>query len=279
MNREEFIERCSLYALGALEEDERRMFEAYLDRASDEERSLLSELMATTTLLPLTLERRNPPPQVKEELLQKIALTARARAAVFRRDAEARAQAPPRKPSWVPWGIAAALAMAAVFSLFMLNVLRTLDRQNDELIALRQENTRLQTRLVALEDELTRKEEQLRVLSAKELHISIMSGLQVNPVAYGKIIWDAEKGTAILHVSNLPPVPQDKDYQLWIVKGGQKISAGVFAVRDTAANFFRIDNLAVTNPKEIGAFAVTLEPKGGMPQPTGEMYMLGTPRL
>lgn len=279
MNRDEFIERCSLYALGALENDERRMFEAYLEQASDEERSLLSELMSTTALLPLTLERRTPPPHVKEELLQKIALTARARAAIRRREADVQAQAPARKSSWVPWGIAAALSMTAVFSLFILNILRTLDRQNDELTALRQENTRLQTRLVTLEGELTRKEEQLRVLSAKELHISIMSGLQVHRIAYGKIIWDAEKGTAILHVSNLPPVPQDKDYQLWIVKGTQKISAGVFAVRDTAANFFRIDSLAVTNPKEIGAFAVTLEPKGGMPQPTGDMYMLGTPRL
>lgn len=106
-----------------------------------------------------------------------------------------------------------------------------------------------------------------------------MNGLAVQPVAYGKIIWDREKGSAILHVSHLPPVPSDKDYQLWIVKGDQKISAGVFAVTDTSSAFFRIDRLAVTNPKEIAAFAVTLEPKGGMPQPTGEMYMLGTPLL
>jgi anti-sigma-K factor RskA len=35
----------------------------------------------------------------------------------------------------------------------------------------------------------------------------------------------------------------------------------------------------VTNPREIAAFAVTLEPKGGMPQPTGAMYMKGSPIL
>ncbi len=106
-----------------------------------------------------------------------------------------------------------------------------------------------------------------------------MDGLKVNPVGYGKIIWDPEKRSAILQVSNLPAVPSDKDYQLWVIKDKKPISVGVFAVNDTMSNFFKIENLAVTNPKEIAAFAVTLEPKGGMPQPTGDMYMMGAPRL
>lgn len=241
---------------------------------------LLSELTATASLLPLTLERKTPRAHVKEQLLKKIALSARAREAVRRR-VEELTQPPPvmRRPSWVPWGIVAALAMAAVFALFVLQILRTVDRQNTELIALREEKAQMQTRLVALEDELMRKEEQLRVLSAKEIHISLMGGSAVHPVGYGKIIWDPDRRSAILHVSNLPAVPENKDYQLWIIQDQKKISAGVFAVRDTAANFFRIDSLAVTNPKQITAFAVTLEPKGGMPQPTGDIYMVGTPRL
>jgi anti-sigma-K factor RskA len=77
----------------------------------------------------------------------------------------------------------------------------------------------------------------------------------------------------------MPAVPTDKDYQLWVIKDNKPISAGVFAVNDTKSNFFKIENLAVTNPKEIGAFAVTLEPKGGMPSPTGDMYMMGSPKL
>ncbi len=277
MDREEFIQYCSLYALGALEGEDLRRFETYMRDASPEEQRLLGELTGTASLLPLTLERKAPPARLKEQLLKKIAFSARAHEAVRRR-AEER---PPvmRKQSWVPWGIAAAVAMAAVFALFVLQILRVVDRQNTELSALREEKAQLQTRLVALEDELTRKEEQLRVLSAKEIHISLMSGSAVNPVAYGKIIWDPDRRSAILHVSNLPAVPETKDYQLWIIQERKKISAGVFAVHDTAASFFRIDSLAVTNPKEIAAFAVTLEPKGGMPQPTGEIYMVGTPRL
>lgn len=279
MDREEFIQYCSLYALGALEGEELRAFEAYLRNASPEERTLFSELTATASLLPLTLEQQTPPAHVKEQLMRKVALSSRAHEAVRRRIEDLVQSPSVRKASWVPWGIAAALAMTAVFALFVFQILRTLDRQNTELAALRQEKVQLQTRLVALEDELTRKEEQLRVLSAKEIHISIMSGSAVNPVGYGKIIWDPERRSAILHVANLPVVPEDKDYQLWIIKDQKKISAGVFAVRDTAANFFKIDSLAVINPKEIAAFAVTLEPKGGAPQPTGDIYMVGTPRM
>ncbi len=265
--------------MGALTGDELREFEAYLRRASAEERLLLGELAATASLLPLTLEQKTPPADVKEQLLKKIALSARAHDAVRRRMEELTQPRPVRKPSWVPWGIAAALAMAAVFALFVLQLLRMIDRQNTELTSLREEKAQLHTRLVALEDELTKKQEQLRVLSAKEIHISMMRGSEVNPVGYGKIIWDPDRRSAILQVSNLPAVPEGKDYQLWIIKDQKKISAGVFAVRDTAANFFKIDSLAVTNPREIGAFAVTLEPKGGMPQPTGDIYMVGTPRL
>lgn len=277
MEREAFVEQACLYAAGALPSDERRRFEEYLAAATEEERALMNELMTVAALLPQSMPLTGPPAHVKDELMQKVALTARAQAAVRRRMDE-RATVP-RRSSWLPWGIAAGVAMAAVFALFVLSLLRTIDRQNADIATLRDENRQLTTRLVALQDELTRKEEQLRVLAARELHISIMNGLAVQPVAYGKIIWDREKGSAILHVSHLPPVPSDKDYQLWIVKGDQKISAGVFAVTDTSSAFFRIDRLAVTNPKEIAAFAVTLEPKGGMPQPTGEMYMLGTPLL
>lgn len=277
MDREEFIERCTGYALGTLDAAEASEFERYLASADAAERQLASELMATASSLPSALPRQQPPPSVKSALMQKVALSARAQDSARSRTSDLQRGAPTR--NWIPWGIAAALAMVAVFSLFVIRLLGTIDTQNKQLDSVMAENRTLNTRLVALQDELSRREEQLRVLAAKEIHISIMSGLQVNPVGYGKIIWDPEKGTAILQVSNLPAVPTDKDYQLWVIKDKQPISAGVFAVDEPGDNFFKIDGLAVTNPKEIAAFAVTLEPKGGVPQPTGDMYMLGAPRL
>jgi anti-sigma-K factor RskA len=116
------------------------------------------------------------------------------------------------------------------------------------------------------------------VLQSKKIEIVIMNGLDVNPAGYGKIIWDPERKAAILQISNLPPVAQDKDYQLWVIKDNKPISAGVFSVEEKdKQNFFKIEELVVSNRKDINAFAVTLEPKGGVPQPTGDMYLLGQP--
>lgn len=272
MDREQFIQRSSDYALGILTTEEAKEFEAYLAGATEEERQILSEFMSAASMLPLALERKSPPPHVKQQLMQKVALSARAYEAAQARTSELTRQAATRTMNWLPWGIAAGLAMVALFSFYVMKLMGTIEEQRSKLVS-------LETRLVELKDELSRKNEQLKVLAAKEIHISIMNGLQVNPVGYGKIIWDPEKKSAILQVSNLPAVPADKDYQLWVIKDKKPISAGVFAVTDREPSFFKIENLAAVNPKEINAFAVTLEPKGGLPQPTGDMYMMGTPRL
>lgn len=279
MDQKEFIELCSAYAVGALDGEELVRFESYLATASKQERELLDELQRTASLLPLALSPTAPPAHAKEEVMRRIAVSARVREAVGRRTTDLLRQSQARATRWVPWGIAAAVVMVALFSLFVLKLMGTIETQHRGLLAAAEENRQLHARLVALNDELTRKTEQLNVLSAKEIHVSLMSGLKVNPVGYGKIIWDAQKGAAILHVSNLPAVPSNKDYQLWVIKNKTPLSAGVFAVKDTLSNFFKIENLAVTNPREIAAFAITLEPKGGVPQPTGAMYMMGAPSL
>ena len=225
------------------------------------------------------LDRKAPPAHVKEELMQKIRLSAHAEDAVRKRTADISIGVPAPRRNWIPVSVAVALGMIALFSIFALRLLNTIDEQNKKLVSVQDERQQLQTRLLALKDELTRKEELLKVLASKRIEITVMNGLKTSPVSYGKIIWDPEKKTAILQVSNLPPVPSDKDYQLWVIKDKKPISAGVFSVNNSEPNYFKIENLAVTNPKEIGAFAVTLEPKGGVPQPTGEMYIAGSPKL
>jgi hypothetical protein len=160
------------------------------------------------------------------------------------------------------------LAMVLGFGLYVAGLLTTIEEQNQ--------------RLVELQTELARKEELLNVLSAKRIELVSMSGLAPHTVGFGKVIWDPERRVAILQVSNLPPVPADKDYQLWVVKaveGGKPISAGVFDVSSTASAYFKVEQLAVTDPGEIAAFAITLEPNGGVPAPTGEMYMAGAPKI
>ncbi len=136
-----------------------------------------------------------------------------------------------------------------------------------------------QTKITSLSGELQKKEELLNVLQAKQIEVVLMNGQKAAPQGYGKIIWDPDKKTAILHISNLPPV-QNKDYQLWVIKNNKPVSAGIFDVKKSSnENFFKIENLVETNKQNITAFTVTLEPKGGVTQPTGEIYLLGKPSI
>jgi hypothetical protein len=133
-------------------------------------------------------------------------------------------------------------------------------------------------RLTVLEDSLAQQTALLEVIRSKGMQVAVMGGLEPSPAGYGKILWDPEARRAILHISNLPPIPADKDYQLWVIRDQKPVDAGVFhvAVEKAGGDLYRIENLVEADRKRINAFAVTLEPKGGLPQPSGKMYLLGS---
>ncbi len=134
--------------------------------------------------------------------------------------------------------------------------------------------TQKETTIRLLETEVERKSELLAILEARDVDLILMDGLEVNPNGFGKVVWDKDNGQALLQVANIPAVPTAKEYQLWFVINNQPFSAGVFAVNDpTRDNFFKINELNQSASQ--GAFAITLEPEGGSPQPTGDMYMVG----
>ena len=77
----------------------------------------------------------------------------------------------------------------------------------------------------------------------------------------------------LVYNGRLAPVASDKSYQLWLVPmNGAPISAGVFNPVSGEMN-----SMMVKVPAGIAAkaFAVTLEPAGGMPGPTGPMILVG----
>ena len=82
-----------------------------------------------------------------------------------------------------------------------------------------------------------------------------------------------EHRRAIVFFSNLPENPKDKSYQLWIIRADQPKpqSAGVFDASHGSATI-TIENLPVET--EIKALAVTLEPRGGVEQPTNTNFVV-----
>ena len=80
----------------------------------------------------------------------------------------------------------------------------------------------------------------------------------------------------MFYASKLPAPPAGKDYQLWVIAGSTPKSAGVFPVDDKGGAVHVLPE--VPDPTGVNAFAVTLEPAGGLPQPSGPMVLLSCAR-
>jgi hypothetical protein len=92
------------------------------------------------------------------------------------------------------------------------------------------------------------------------------------PQANAKVVWDMNARQWAIYIFDLPTPPSDKDYQLWYVTKNAKISAAVFRTDEQGRSVLKL-----TLPSEalvgLAATAVTLEPRGGSPQPTGKFYL------
>lgn len=96
-----------------------------------------------------------------------------------------------------------------------------------------------------------------------------MGGLDISPESKAQVYWNEESGEVHLLAGSLPEPPADKQYQLWALVDGVPVDMGVF---DNG-----VDTLQVMKQVEsAGAFAVTLEDRGGSDFPTLEqMYVYG----
>lgn len=112
-------------------------------------------------------------------------------------------------------------------------------------------------------------------LAAANTQTISLTGAKMSPSAAAKVFMDSDKHRAVVVFANLPDCPNDKSYQLWIIRGDQPKpqSAGVFDVEKGNATI-TIENLPVMT--EIKGLAVTMEPRGGVDQPTNaNYYVLG----
>lgn len=258
---EHFEELCAGYVLDALEADERREFEALLNDATEEQLQTYHAMRSAANQMAFTVEPAVPKKAVLQHIMDKISAS--------KVTAEAPAVSKTKDNSR---GISrSVMAMAASFALLLVTLALIFYSFN-----LNSQINNQQAQIEQLQNENERMEEMLSILEARTVDMIVMAGMEVNPNGYGKVIWDPEKKQALLQVSNLPPVPEGKDYQLWLIKNNKPLPSGVFTVNDPAKDsFFKIEQLAEADEQSANAFAVTLEPKGGVQQPTGKMYLLG----
>jgi hypothetical protein len=89
----------------------------------------------------------------------------------------------------------------------------------------------------------------------------------------GQMFWDKSRDMWTLVAHSMPDPKPGRTYQLWLVTPTSKISAGTFMPKSGDVMMQAKYALAAD---QLMAVAVTDEPMGGMPQPTGDMVMSAT---
>jgi Anti-sigma-K factor rskA, C-terminal len=155
--------------------------------------------------------------------------------------------------------VPAAVALAAL-TIFLWHENRALDRRLAALHASMDEQQHQLDEARELADLMTSQ-------STITVPLAQQSGM---PKGSAHVMYNAKMGM-VMYDGEIAPAPAAKTYQLWLVPvKGDPISPGVFSGQP---DHWMMKVPEGTPPKW---FQVTLEPAGGMPQPTGPMVLMGT---
>jgi len=98
-----------------------------------------------------------------------------------------------------------------------------------------------------------------------------LTGSEMAKRAAGFLLYDSRTQKAWLYSVNLPECPAGTTYQLWAIHD-KPMSIGTFQMDTGETAHLLVKKVpSFTNAK---TFAVSLEPSGGRPQPTGPIYLL-----
>jgi anti-sigma-K factor RskA len=250
-------EQASLYAAGAMTDNERKEFVRHLEEDHCVVcESEVRELQSVASMLAFDTAPALPSASVRDRLMEQ------ARSSVP--DTRPARQLPFFRRHWLQV-VTGAVAIAAVAVAF------TATRTSNELRRLTQV---LNSRVAQLEVQLAQNQTYIATLTSPGVRVVNLAGQGLNVQASGRIFWDQSKKKWLFYVRDLPQLPADKSYQLWFVPAsGNPVSAVVFNTERDGSTEQQIDVPdAVTALK---AAAVTTEPAGGLPQPSGPFALLG----
>ncbi len=114
----------------------------------------------------------------------------------------------------------------------------------------------------------------VNVLSAKDTETIRLASTKDGIPGSGAVVRYNKRLGTVIYSAELPKLPAEKIYQMWLVPtSGAPINAGTFlADGSKRSEPWQAEVPANSQPK---AFAVTVEPTGGVPKPTGKIILLG----
>jgi anti-sigma-K factor RskA len=267
----ELRERLEAYAIGALTVEEHRQVELHVGECPACRADLADLAVVQLALAKLTAEA-TPGSQVRRSIMGRVESGAR-RSSGGAPEATAgrRALSPAR--AWTGWlAAAASLTLAAFLGWDARRLRGQVSQLEDQLQIAREAAAAGERQLASLRGASERQLSALTVLTAPDVARIDLAGQPVAPSASARAFWSRARGM-VFEASRLPPPPPGRTYQLWVVTANAPVSAGLIEP-DPSGNVHAV----IATPPDIPdpvAVAVTLEPAGGVPAPTGEKYLVG----
>jgi anti-sigma-K factor RskA len=255
MRCEQLRDLIPLHLLDLLESEERVEVRAHLEGGCPRCAAELAAGREVLDLLPYALPPGDPSPMAKARLM-----------AAARREGDGARRG-------APWSVAAAAVAAAAVVAALLAGQVTGRRWAAVAGDLRAQIDRQTEEMAGLREQVRRAQEAIILVSSPGVLVADLAGQPPLPQAAARVFWDRQRSAWQLYAANLPPPAPGKTYQLWLITATSKISAGTFerAAAGEARGSVRV-------PPDAGlvvAAAITDEPAGGSPQPTGSILLLG----
>lgn len=252
-------EDFDLYALGALEGAEKQALESHVAFCLGCAQKV-ADARGRIAMLALAAPPAKAPAIVKERLLQQVR-AARGQGGA----ALAETELPPAGRKILSRWTAILLPIAAVLAVATFLLWNA--------------NRRLDSQLAALRSSVQRQEQQLQdarditgLITARDTITVTLAPQPTMPLGTAHVMYNAKMGM-LMYEGQIPPAPAAKSYQLWLVPAsGNPINCGVFNPVAGQPDHWMIKLPKGVEPK---VFAVTLEPSGGMPHPTGPKVLVG----
>ena len=222
------------YALGTLEEPERSELRAHLERGCEACTAGLKEARLVAFGLGVSVDGPAPSARLRLRVLAAAGAT------------------PPQRWSWLTALVAAAATAAAAGVLLYVQA----------------RNFRAESALQRAEIERSRVE----AASLREA-LAIIQAPETREVTFGQGQPAPPRGRVFFHptgvllvASNLPQPPGGKTYEMWMIRGGKPLPAGLFSPNQqgNALHLYR----PATAPAASDVVAVTLENAAGVDAPT-----------